>query len=138
MKKVAVIMGSDSDLPVLKGAFEQLKKLGIPYEAHVYSAHRTPVEAAAFARGAREQGFGVLTAAAGKAALESMTRALLERYGTLPLVYAGGVMSCSIIRRQMEERFGGIFADPQYSSDNSAGIAILAAACAGALREPSV
>ena len=68
MKKVAVIMGSDSDLPVLKGAFEQLKKLGIPYEAHVYSAHRTPMEAAAFARGAREQGFGVLIAAAGKAA----------------------------------------------------------------------
>ena len=46
MKKVAVIMGSDSDLPVLKGAFEQLKKLGIPFEAHVYSAHRTPAEAA--------------------------------------------------------------------------------------------
>ncbi len=68
MKKVAVIMGSDSDLPVLKGAFEQLKKLEIPYEAHVYSAHRTPAEAAAFAQSAREQGFGVLIAAAGKAA----------------------------------------------------------------------
>ena len=54
MKKVAVIMGSDSDLPVLKGAFEQLKKLGIPFEAHVYSAHRTPAEAAAFAASARE------------------------------------------------------------------------------------
>ena len=68
MKKVAVIMGSDSDLPVLKGAFEQLKKLEIPFEAHVYSAHRTPVEAAAFASTAREKGFGVLIAAAGKAA----------------------------------------------------------------------
>ena len=68
MKKVAVIMGSDSDLPVLKGAFEQLKKLGIPFEAHVYSAHRTPAEAAAFATSARENGFGVLIAAAGKAA----------------------------------------------------------------------
>ena len=68
MKKVAVIMGSDSDLPVLKGAFEQLKKLEIPYEAHVYSAHRTPAEAAAFAQSARENGFGVLIAAAGKAA----------------------------------------------------------------------
>lgn len=66
MKKVAVIMGSDSDLPVLKGAFEQLKKLGIPFEAHVYSAHRTPAEAAAFAASARESGFGVLIAAAGK------------------------------------------------------------------------
>lgn len=68
MKKVAVIMGSDSDLPVLKGAFEQLKKLGIPFEAHVYSAHRTPAEAAAFAASARKSGFGVLIAAAGKAA----------------------------------------------------------------------
>lgn len=68
MKKVAVIMGSDSDLPVLKGAFEQLKKLSIPFEAHVYSAHRTPAEAAAFAASARESGFGVLIAAAGKAA----------------------------------------------------------------------
>ena len=67
MKKVAVIMGSDSDLPVLKGAFEQLKKLGIPFEAHVYSAHRTPAEAA-FAASARKSGFGVLIAAAGKAA----------------------------------------------------------------------
>ena len=68
MKKVAVIMGSDSDLPVLKGAFDMLKKLEIPFEAHVYSAHRTPVEAAAFAKAARDNGFGVLIAAAGKAA----------------------------------------------------------------------
>lgn len=68
MKKVAVIMGSDSDLPVLKDAFDKLKGLGIPYEAHVYSAHRTPYEAAAFARSARENGFGVIIAAAGKAA----------------------------------------------------------------------
>ena len=68
MKKVAVIMGSDSDLPVLKDAFDKLKGLGIPYEAHVYSAHRTPNEAASFARSARENGFGVIIAAAGKAA----------------------------------------------------------------------
>ena len=68
MKKVAIIMGSDSDLPVLKPAFEQLKKLEIPFEAHVYSAHRTPVEAANFAKNARENGFGVLVCAAGKAA----------------------------------------------------------------------
>ena len=68
MKKVAVIMGSDSDLPVLKGAFDMLRKLEIPFEAHVYSAHRTPAEAAAFAKGAKENGFGVLIAAAGKAA----------------------------------------------------------------------
>ena len=68
MRKVAVIMGSDSDLPVLGGAFEQLRKLDIPFEAHVYSAHRTPAEAAAFAASARENGCGVLIAAAGKAA----------------------------------------------------------------------
>jgi len=61
-------MGSDSDLPTLKPCFEQLKQLGIPYEAHVYSAHRTPDEAAAFAQSAAENGFGVLIAAAGKAA----------------------------------------------------------------------
>ncbi|MEG0049304.1 MAG: 5-(carboxyamino)imidazole ribonucleotide mutase [Clostridia bacterium] len=68
MKKVAVIMGSDSDLPVLEGCFQTLKALHIPYEAHVYSAHRTPAEAAAFAHSAKENGFGVLIAAAGKAA----------------------------------------------------------------------
>ena len=68
MKKVAIIMGSDSDLPVLKPAFEQLRKLEIPFEAHVYSAHRTPVEAANFARNARDNGFGVMICAAGKAA----------------------------------------------------------------------
>ena len=68
MKKVAVIMGSDSDLPVLTPCFETLKKLKIPFEAHVYSAHRTPAEAAAFARSAAGSGFGALIAAAGKAA----------------------------------------------------------------------
>lgn len=68
MKKVAVIMGSDSDLPILKDAFDKLKGLGIPYEAHVYSAHRTPLEVATFAKNARELGFGVIIAAAGKAA----------------------------------------------------------------------
>lgn len=68
MKKVAVIMGSDSDLPVLQGCFQTLRKLEIPFEAHVYSAHRTPDAAAAFARSARENGFGVIVAAAGKAA----------------------------------------------------------------------
>ena len=68
LKKVAVVMGSDSDLPVLEGCFQTLKKLNIPYEAHVYSAHRTPDAAGAFAASAREKGFGVIIAAAGKAA----------------------------------------------------------------------
>lgn len=68
MKKVAVIMGSDSDWPVVKGACAQLDEFGIPYEAHILSAHRTPAAAAAFARSARENGFGVLICAAGMAA----------------------------------------------------------------------
>ena len=68
MKKVAVIMGSDSDFPVVKGALVQLKKFGVPFEAKVLSAHRTPAQAEAFARTAEENGFGVIIAAAGKAA----------------------------------------------------------------------
>ena len=65
MKKVAVIMGSDSDWPVVKGACQQLETFGIPYEAHILSAHRTPAAAADFARSARANGFGVLICAAG-------------------------------------------------------------------------
>ena len=68
MKKVAVIMGSDSDWPVVKGACQQLAAFGIPYEAHILSAHRTPAEAAEFAKNARKNGFGVLICAAGMAA----------------------------------------------------------------------
>ena len=68
MKKVAVIMGSDSDLPVVEKAVFTLEKFGIPCETHVYSAHRTPEEARAFAAGAREAGFGAIIAAAGMAA----------------------------------------------------------------------
>ena len=68
MKKVAVIMGSDSDWPVVKGACTQLDALNIPYEAHILSAHRTPVQAAEFAKSARERGFGVVICAAGMAA----------------------------------------------------------------------
>ena len=67
-KKVGVIMGSDSDLPVVRKATDLLKALEIPFEVHIYSAHRTPKEAAAFAAGARENGFGVLICAAGMAA----------------------------------------------------------------------
>ncbi len=67
-KKVAIVMGSDSDWPVLKAAAAQLKRWGIPFEARVMSAHRTPDAAAKFAREAAENGFGVLIAAAGMAA----------------------------------------------------------------------
>lgn len=68
MKKVAVIMGSDSDLPVVEKAIDVLKELEIPFEAHIYSAHRTPVQARDFALNARKNGFGVIVAAAGMAA----------------------------------------------------------------------
>ena len=68
MKKVAFIMGSDSDLPVAEKAFETFKEFGVPFEVHVYSAHRTPVEAKAFAVNAQKNGFGAIICAAGKAA----------------------------------------------------------------------
>lgn len=68
MKKVAVIMGSDSDLPVVEAAFPVFKQYGVPFEAHVFSAHRTPEVAAAFAAKARENDFGIIIAAAGMAA----------------------------------------------------------------------
>lgn len=68
MKKVGIIMGSDSDLPVVEKAIDKLKEYGVPYEVHVYSAHRTPVQAGEFARTAQEKGFGAIIAAAGKAA----------------------------------------------------------------------
>ena len=68
MKKVGIVMGSDSDLPVIRKAVDQLRALDIPFEVHVYSAHRTPSEARDFALNARANGFGVLIAAAGMAA----------------------------------------------------------------------
>lgn len=68
MKKIGIVMGSDSDLPIIKKATDILKSLEIPFEVHVYSAHRTPVEARDFALNARKNGFGVLIAAAGMAA----------------------------------------------------------------------
>lgn len=68
MKKVGVIMGSDSDLPVVEKCINELKKYEIPTEVHVYSAHRTPEEAIEFAKNAEKNGFGVLISAAGKAA----------------------------------------------------------------------
>ena len=68
MKKVGIIMGSDSDLPVVKKATDMLTQLGVPFEAHIYSAHRTPAEAAEFSKNARENGFGVIIAFAGMAA----------------------------------------------------------------------
>ena len=68
MKKVGIIMGSDSDLPVVSKAIDTLKEYGVPFEVHVYSAHRTPVETAEFVKNAKDNGFGVIIAAAGMAA----------------------------------------------------------------------
>ena len=68
MKKIGIIMGSDSDLPVVQKAIDMLNEFEVPFEVHVYSAHRTPVEAKTFAESARENGFGAIIAAAGMAA----------------------------------------------------------------------
>lgn len=68
MKKIGIVMGSDSDLPIIKKATDTLKELDIPFEVHIYSAHRTPEEARDFASNARENGFGAIIAAAGMAA----------------------------------------------------------------------
>ncbi len=83
MKKIAVIMGSDSDLPVVEKAILTLKEFGVPAEVHVFSAHRTPNEAADFAMNARANGFGAIIAAAGKAA--HLAGALAART-TLPVI----------------------------------------------------
>ena len=92
MKKVAVIMGSDSDWPVVKAACAQLQDFGIPYEAHILSAHRTPAAAADFAKNARSNGFGVLICAAGMAA---HLAGAFAGNSTLPVIgipMKGGVM----------------------------------------------
>ncbi len=68
MKKVGIIMGSDSDLPIIKKATDLLKSFDVPFEVHIYSAHRTPVQAKEFSENARKNGFGVIIAAAGMAA----------------------------------------------------------------------
>lgn len=83
MNKVAVIMGSNSDLPVVKGAINQLKKFGVEYEAHVISAHRTPYEAEEFAKNAKDRGIKVIIAAAGKAA---HLGGVIAAYTTLPVI----------------------------------------------------
>ena len=68
MRKIGILMGSDSDLPVVEKAIDTLKDFGVPYEVHVFSAHRTPLEAAEFSKNARKKGFGAIIAAAGMAA----------------------------------------------------------------------
>ena len=83
MKKVAIIMGSDSDFPVVSKAVKKLKEFDVPYEVHVMSAHRTPDAAISFSAGARENGFGVIIAAAGMAA---HLAGVLAAKTTLPVI----------------------------------------------------
>ena len=83
MKKVGILMGSDSDLPVIQKGTAILKELEVPFEVHVYSAHRTPEQARAFCAGARENGFGVLICAAGMAAHLAGAAAAVS---TLPVI----------------------------------------------------
>ena len=92
MKKVAVIMGSDSDWPQVKGACEQLKAFGIPFEAHIMSAHRTPAAAAAFSSGARAAGFGVIICAAGMAAHLAGAMAANTTLPVIGIPMKGGAM----------------------------------------------
>lgn len=82
-KKVAIIMGSDSDLPIVKGAVDKLCEFGVPYEVHVISAHRTPDDATDFSKSAKEKGFGVIISAAGKAA---HLGGVLAAHTTLPVI----------------------------------------------------
>lgn len=90
MKKVAIIMGSDSDLPIAEKAAAQLKAFDIPFEVHVMSAHRTPDEACAFAKSAKENGFGVLISIAGMAA---HLGGVLAANTTLPIIGVPGKSS---------------------------------------------
>ena len=92
MRKVGIIMGSDSDLPVVQKAADVLKSLEIPFETHVYSAHRTPEQARDFALHARENGFGVLIAAAGMAAHLAGALAACTTLPVIGIPCRGGMM----------------------------------------------
>ena len=83
IKKIAVIMGSDSDLDTMRPCLGRLKSFGVPFEVHIISAHRTPAAAEAFASQAKERGFGAIIAAAGKAA---HLAGVLAAYTTLPVI----------------------------------------------------
>ena len=102
IRKVAVIMGSDSDWPVVKGACAQLKALDIPFEAHILSAHRTPAEAAEFARNAKANGFGVILCAAGMAAHLAGAFAANTTLPVIGIPMKGGAMD-GLVRHDVAE-----------------------------------
>ena len=106
MKKVAVIMWSDSDWPVVQGACAQLAALEIPYEAHILSAHRTPAQAADFAANARANGFGVLICAAGMAAHLAGAFAANTTLPVIGIPMKGGALAARLDaeRRKMAEQ----------------------------------
>ncbi len=93
MRKVAIVMGSDSDLPVCEKAAEQLAKLNVPYTMHVLSAHRTPLQAAEFAQNARKEGYGVIIAAAGLAAHLAGAMAAGTVLPVIGIPVAGGALN---------------------------------------------
>ena len=93
MKKVGIVMGSDSDLPVVEKAINTLKEFEVPFEVHVFSAHRTPVEAKDFSANARENGFGVLIAAAGMAAHLAGAVAANTTLPVIGIPVAGGALN---------------------------------------------
>ncbi len=92
MKKVGVLLGSDSDLPVVQKALDTLASVGIPFEVHVYSAHRTPAQAQRFCASARDQGFGVLLCAAGMAAHLAGAAAAQTTLPVIGIPMAGGAL----------------------------------------------
>lgn len=92
MKKVGVLLGSDSDLPVVQKALDTLASLGVPFEVHVYSAHRTPAQAQHFCASARDQGFGVLLCAAGMAAHLAGAAAAQTTLPVIGIPMAGGAL----------------------------------------------
>ena len=92
MKKVGVLMGSDSDLPIVRKALDTLRAFGVPYEVHVYSAHRTPAQAQEFCVSARDQGFGVLICAAGMAAHLAGAAAANTTLPVIGIPMKGGAM----------------------------------------------
>ena len=92
MKKVAILMGSDSDLPIVSKAMDTLASFGVPYEAHVYSAHRTPAQAQSFTASARDCGFGVIICAAGMAAHLAGAAAANTTLPVIGIPMKGGAM----------------------------------------------
>ena len=125
MKKIAIIMGSDSDFPVVKAAADTLQELEIPFEVHVYSAHRTPEAVQAFVSAARQNGFGVIIAAAGKAAHLAGERIFLYhhagRHGRALSRRHGREHNASCYRRAVQRRKARWYGRAAFDRTDAAG-----------------